>query len=326
VFVYARDVAGNESVITDVISIDTVPPTSKILEPAEGALVRGTVTLSGQVDDVTSGPAGGELSFDAGVTWQPVSVARDGAWAFQWDSPGVPNGSTTLLFRGEDEAGNIGSPQQLGVLANNLPPSVFLTKRWWIWETGTLRVSPNTFPIGSVRLTISDTQDRWPAVIVEYEPEEVPGEVSWDRRFANGILAPSGEYHVDVVACDVYDLCGNASGMIVIPIVATGTATFMPTPTITTTATSMPTKTETAVVFPPSVVSITPLPEASPVPTQEPSRGAFPWWQVLGLVGLMIAIASASVVDPRPQAIKRLTNCMKQISDSSHLVSFQDGD
>ena len=79
-------------------------------------------------------------------------------------------------------------------MVDNQPPSVSLTKRWWIWETGMLKVSPNTFPIASVRLKISDRQNRWPAVVMEYDLDKVPGAVSWDRHFANGILAPSGEY------------------------------------------------------------------------------------------------------------------------------------
>ena len=272
VAVQARDVAGNESMVTEVFYIDTVPPLATILEPAEGTLVRGAVTLSGQVEDAISGPASGEFSCDGGVTWQPVSVAGDGTWSFQWDSQGIPNGPYTLLLQGVDEAGNLGSPGQVGVLVNNRPPSVSLTKRWWIWETGTLRVSPNTFPIGSVTVTISDRQNRWPAVVVEYDPEQVPGEVSWDRHFANGVLAPSGEYRVDVVACDMHDLCGSATGVIAIPIAATGTATLMPTPTMTATATSMPAKVQTAVVVPPTVVAVTSFPEATPMPVKEPSR------------------------------------------------------
>jgi carbohydrate-binding DOMON domain-containing protein len=95
---------------------------------------------------------------------------------------------------------------------------------------------------------------------------------------------------------------------------------------MTTTATTMPTKTQSVVVVPSTVVSVTPLPEAVPALAQEPTQAELPWWQVLGLVGLMIVIASASVVDPRPGAIYRLVNSMKQIMDSNHLDSSQVGD
>ena len=129
---------------------------------------------------------------------------------------------------------------------------------------------------------------------------------------------------MDVVACDVHDLCGSASGVIAIPVVATGTPTFTPTPTVTATATFTPTSTATATAFP-TEIPVTPMPEVTPVPAQSMEHRTFPWWQVLGLLGLMLAIASASVVDPRPQAIYRLTESMKQISDSNHLDSSQDG-
>ena len=318
VAVQARDVAGNVSTVSDVFRIDTVLPVTTIEEPLEGTLVRGAVTLSGQVDDVTSGPAGGEFSFDDGLTWEPVSVAGIGSWSFQWDTQGLSNGDYTLLVRWMDEAGNVGSPRQVEVLVDNQPPSVSLTRRWWIWETGTLKVLPNTFPIASVRLKISDRQNRWPAVVLEYDPDKVPGAVSWDRRFANGILAPSGEYRVDVLACDVHDLCGSASGVIKIPFVATSTPTSTLTPTMTGTATFTPTRTATVTAFP-TVMPVTPVPEVTPVQAQEPIKTEHPWWQVLVLLGLMLAIASASVVDPRPKAVRCLAESFKQISSSNYL-------
>ena len=159
---------------------------------------------------------------------------------------------------------------------------------------------------------------------MEYDPDKVPDAVSWNRRFANGVLAPFGEYRVDVVACDMHDLCDSATGVIVIPVVATGTPTFTPTPTMTATVIITPTSTATATAFP-TVISVTPMPEVTPVPAQSMESRLFPWWQVLGLIGLMLAIASASVADPRPQAIYRLMDSMKQISDSNHLDSSQDG-
>jgi hypothetical protein len=46
-------------------------------------------------------------------------------------------------------------------------------------------------------------------------------------------------------------------------------------------------------------------------------------WQILGPVGLMIVIASASVVDPRPIALRRLGEIMEQISHNK-IDSSQD--
>jgi hypothetical protein len=322
IMVRARDVAGNVSTVTDVFRIDTVSPVITIEEPVEGTLVRGAVTLSGQVEDETSGPAGGEFSFDDGLTWNPISVAGNGAWSFRWDTKGFSNGDYTLLVQGMDEAGNVGNLERIGVLVENLPPAVSLTKHWWIWETGTLKVSQNTFPIASVRIKISDRGNRWPAVVLEYDPNKVPGAVSWDRRFANGILAPSGEYRVDVVACDVYDLCGSASGAIVIPVMSTDTSTFTPTRTMTATATFTQTSIPTVTVFP-TEIPVRPTPEETPMPSQKMESQPFPWWPVFGLLGIMLAIASTSVIDPRPQAMRRLSETLKQISHSNYLDLYQ---
>jgi hypothetical protein len=59
-----------------------------------------------------------------------------------------------------------------------------------------------------------------------------------------------------------------------------------------------------------------PLPEEIPVP----ARSTLPLWQIISLLGLFMIIASASVVDPRPKALKRLGetfNMMAQTKDDS---------
>jgi hypothetical protein len=44
-----------------------------------------------------------------------------------------------------------------------------------------------------------------------------------------------------------------------------------------------------------------------------------PFWQTLGLLGLFLAIASSSVVDPRPAALDRLRESVKRISDQNSI-------
>ncbi len=44
-----------------------------------------------------------------------------------------------------------------------------------------------------MKLTIRDPQDHWPAVTLEFDPHTESGLVVWNRRFADGTLAPSGE-------------------------------------------------------------------------------------------------------------------------------------
>lgn len=121
-----------------------------------------------------------------------------------------------------------------------------------------------------MKMTISDPENRWPPAVVNFKPDKVPDSVTWDRRFADGTLAPSGEYRVVVRACDVRDLCGSAWGIIAIPFVSTSTVTLTPSPTTTLTATSQATSTVT-----PRPVSILPTPQAIPPQTNRRLRYHF---------------------------------------------------
>ncbi len=232
-------------------------------------------------------------------------------WSFTWQSNEVPNGQYTLQMRGIDQAGNVGAPASITLVVDNRPPSVSITERWWIWESGQLRVSPNYFPIASVSVTISDPQNRWPAVVLDFDPDKVPGSISWDRNFADGTLAPSGEYRVVARACDIYDLCDSDTGIIAIPFVATSTVTV--TPTATGTPQSTPTVTPRPAT--PTLLLVMPSQEISPVPTKP--AVSLPFWQLLGLLGLFLVISSASVIDARPAALDRLKASIDQISNQN---------
>ena len=51
--------------------------------------------------------------------------------------------------------------------------------------------------------------NRWPAVVLFFDPNKMPGAISWNCHFADGTLAPFGEYRVEAVACDIHDQCGS---------------------------------------------------------------------------------------------------------------------
>ena len=202
-----------------------------------------------------------------------------------------------------------------------LPPAVSLTKHWWIWESGILHVTPKTYPIASVKLTISDLQNRWPAVTLEIDPRKESELVIWDRRFADGTLAPSGGYPVQVRVCDDHNLCASAAGRISIPDGVWPTMT--PTHTPTTTSTSLPSATPTRTKIPASPTPVVAIPSLTPTtPTPQPAQWSL--WQILGLVGLMIVIASASLVDPRPMALRRLGETLDKISKHDQFDSSPD--
>ena len=315
VVAHAQDIAGNEGLVSEAIHVDTVPPVSQFTSHSNGEVVQGRVLLTGSLEDMTSGTDGGELSIDGGTTWQTVSRGTGDTWSFTWQSNEVPNGQYTLQMRGMDRAGNIGDPASITLVVDNGPPAVSITERWWIWESGLLKVSPNHFPIASVQVTIRDPQNRWPAMVLSFDPEKGTDSTSWNRRFADGTLAPSGEYPVVAVACDIHDLCGRDTGIIVIPSMATSTVTVTPSPTATPTLTPQATFTATQMPATPTPVMVVPSPEIPSEPIQ--ARGSIPFWQLLGLLGLFLVIASASVVDPRPAALDRLRESVDQISNQN---------
>jgi hypothetical protein len=308
--IHARDMAGNEVVASKVIRVDTFPPIAQITSHSKGELVQGDVRLAGSLEDQMSGPASGGISLDNGTTWQVASIGTGSAWSYIWHSNEVPNGDYTLQVRGMDRAGNVGVLISIILTVDNGPPAVSITERWWIWESGQLKVSPNHFPIASIEVTIRDPQNRWPVVVMELNPNKVSFPISWDRRFADGTPAPSGEYPVLAVACDVNGLCGRDTGRIAIPAMATSTATLTPSPTVTSTQTPSATPIPTQMHPSATPVLVTPIPEKTP----EPSRSYFPLWQMIGLLGLFIVIASASVVDPRPKALDRLGEMFRDMS------------
>lgn len=307
--IHARDVAGNEATVSRRICVDTVSPDIQITSHTNGAVVQGDVLLSGSLEDMTSGPEGGEVSVDGGTTWQPVLLLA-GHWSFIWISGEVPNGEYIIQMRGMDRAGNDSDVSTIPLTVDNALPAVSITERWWIWEAGTLKVYTNHFPIASIQVTIQDSQKRWKEVTLDIDPGRNSYLVKWDRRFGDGTVAPSGEYPVLAVACDVNGLCGQDAGRIVIPEMATSTATLTPSPTVT--STLMPSVTPVATRIPPTptLVLNTPIPEERPKPAQL----SMPFWQVIGLLGLFMVIASVSVIDPRPKALERLGETFKSMS------------
>jgi hypothetical protein len=199
-----------------------------------------------------------------------------------------------------------------------LPPIVSLEEYWWIWESGDLKVIPKTFPIESVTVTIRDPQQRWESLVMEFDSGKVPNSIHWDRYFPDGPLAPSGEYPVEAVACDTHDLCGRDTGLILIPIGLTSTPTASASPTVT----SAPSSTSTPIPATPTYTLIQFTPEPSPQPARP--IAPIPFWQLIGLLGLFLVIASASVVDPRPAALDRLGESFNRMKERGQDGSFDE--
>lgn len=310
----ASDVAGNVKSITDNLHIDTVTPISVFdTNHKNNEVISGTTTLSGQSSDITSGLQSVEVSTDGGVTWKSANLSS-GKWSYVWDTSKAPNETYTVLVRATDMAGNQEEPTtSLTLLVDNIPPGIKLIDWWWIWDSGEYKVFENTYPIGEIHAVISDPQNRWKPVRMSFD--EKSGEIKWDRRFPDGVIAPSGSYIVTLVACDVYGNCASARGKILIPFLApvpaTATPSPTPSPTPEFTVTAMPTTSVQVRKTPtPIVESVAPTRKQPTVVGRE--GAAVPILAVSSFIALLWAVSSAALADPRPKAILRIVKTILQ--------------
>jgi hypothetical protein len=266
------DKAGNMLSDQLQVKVDTGMPSSTFTSPANGSedtLARNMLSLAGTSTDSLSGIATVELSYDGGKTWIPVTPSTEGKWTYDVDTTKVPDGVYTIVVRTVDLAGNtvVGdgnsdSGAHITVIINNTPPHIKLTPEWFIWDNGELVIKTDYFPVREGSVTISDPQNRWPKVEIPFG-EKYPSTIKWNRRFANGILAPIGNYRVEVKACNTYDLCSSKRATIKIPWVSIIVPTVSPVaPTVVPTNPVMantPVRSETP--MPPVVVVEDPSPE-----------------------------------------------------------------
>jgi len=99
----ARDRAGNQSEAILNITVDKTPPTVTWLEPADGAVVSGTVPLRVEATD-NVGVA--KVEFFAGST--KIGEDNSAPYEISWDTAAYPDGPVTLKARAVDGAGNVG--------------------------------------------------------------------------------------------------------------------------------------------------------------------------------------------------------------------------
>lgn len=314
----ATDKAGNQTTTVTVVHIDTIPPVATFIMPPPDSTtqVQEAISLGGNVFDVGSGVEHVELSLDEGKTWQTLPLVNE-IWRYDWVTLGIPNGQYRVVARAWDIAGNVQTPgTSTTLIVDNQPPFIAVQERWFVWESGWLHIEEKDgMPLENVRVTIRDPQGRWPDIVRNYAPDKVPETVSWDGRFSDGILAPVGEYEVIAEARDVYGHRASDRGVIVVPLVTAATATL--TPTVTVSPSPIPTVTvvPTRRIQPTQVVIATPAPVETIVPEPVPAPVIRPLmlWPAVGLIGLLMALASASLTDHRPQVLQRIKQTFDQI-------------
>jgi hypothetical protein len=319
--VRAYDRAGNVSADTLEVKVDTGKPSTTFISPLNGSennLVRGTYPISGSSTDALSGVSKAELSFDGGQTWTTLGLVGE-KWTYDLNSTALADGVYRAVIRTTDLAGNIDSLETstayTRLIVNNDPPGIKLTPEWFIWQSGWLSIHSGYFPLKRGMITISDSQNRWPKVEIPFD-DNYPRSIRWDRRFANRILAPSGNYDVRVTACNAYNLCSNKAAAIKVPWIAVMVPTSVPTAPSSVNpaqpaAKNGPTQAPGASVWPVDSPRMT-LARQHKIAEHIPPAPVQAALALVILIALLSVVASASLSDTRPAAIAALTRTISQ--------------
>jgi len=121
----ATDNAGNtETTKTQVVKIDKTNPTGSITAPANGAIVRNTVTVSSNSADALSGVA--SVTFEAAPsgtgTWTAVGTDTASPYGFSVNTATLADGRWDFRAVTRDNAGNAFASAAISVVVDNDTP------------------------------------------------------------------------------------------------------------------------------------------------------------------------------------------------------------
>ncbi|MCF6278090.1 MAG: hypothetical protein L3J16_04985 [Anaerolineales bacterium] len=253
----AVDFAENTAQLTREIKVDSTPPEiSAALAGQLGAenWYISPVQAEVQTADRTSGIALTEYRAD-GRNWQVYSHPLE-----------FGDGIHQIQFRTKDAAGWISESEVFDFKIDATAPHIQLPSRWYIWESGEFVIKDETSKIVAAGYEIRDPQGRWRKVERNWTPdtEQFSQTIAWNRVFADGVVAPIGNYEVRVYAVDAAGNRSEKRAQILIPAPeATPLPTFTPVPTATI-APNTPVPTEMAI-----------LPAVEPTAAQKSEKSGF---------------------------------------------------
>ena len=265
----ALDHADNQGLEGIPLNVDITPPT--IDGTRSGTLGSGNIYITSvqaemQSSDSTSGIALNEYSLNGS------------AWTVYTAPLTIDEGTHKLQFRTKDVAGLLSYTEDFEFSVDMHAPNIKLPSRWYIWEKGELFVKDDGSKIASVSYEIRDSQGRWKKVEKSWSPnaEVFTHDISWNRVFTDGTLAPVGEYLVRVTAVDHAGHSNQKTARIIIPPAnATPLPTFTPTPTLTQTPLPTPTATQNVNPSPTAMPTMTSTPFIFVTATPTQKSGAF---------------------------------------------------
>ena len=122
---------------------DTTPPVATVTAPANGATISGTTTVTAAATD-NVGVTKLELYVDGALT----TSGTTGSLSYSWNTAAVANGPHTLVAKGYDAAGNIGTSVTVTVTVSNSNAQQLLGNPGF--ENGSTNPSPWTASSGVI--------------------------------------------------------------------------------------------------------------------------------------------------------------------------------
>lgn len=298
------------------VRVDTLKPELEMVpDQTKGGkdYFHRAVTVSLKGTDGGSGVARVEYRLDGGnwVNANSLTISTDGGHG--------------LEGRVTDNAGNV-TWKVIPVYIDTIPPVaafVLPVPNSTVIESGTVLVGGNASDIGSgvdrVELSL-DQGKTWMTLPLVNQ--------IWNYEW-NTLNIPNGRYPVIARA---WDIAGNVQSPVAsitvivdnrVPDKATATLPFVTniSLTLTSTKTSTPTPTTTITttltphIQPTQTMTVTPTPTATaaPVSASTPIGKPISFWPTVGLIGFLMALASASLTDRRPQALRFIGQTCNQI-------------
>ena len=193
--VTAYDDSGTESVYSNIISVETLAPSTSITYPVNDAIISGTLTV---LAESAHNPSVAGMQFFVNGALHASDTAFP--YEYTWDTSGLTPGSYTLQAKAYDSAGNLTESEKVSVTVEAwdvTPPSVSLT-------------SPldSTVVSGTIVVSATAADDSIVSRVEFYEDGQLlyagnkaPHNFNWNTSFVlNG---------VHVLVAKAYDAAGN---------------------------------------------------------------------------------------------------------------------
>jgi len=213
---YGIDAAGNEVTITNTnITYDETPPiTVEIINPSDGAYVKGIVTIKVNAVDNEIGSGIAKVEFYLNETILGIDENPTDGWSYDWDTTEVTDGNYSLTAKAIDKAGNSKTSASISVTVDNTPPQIikytienpiFSPNGDGIKDNVTIDLAFSEYVEADVN--ILDFDDNIIKELYHSDCVKNPKPKPWDGKYENGTSVSDGVYTIRVV---ITDLAGNS--------------------------------------------------------------------------------------------------------------------